>query len=211
MIPYTPPAYDMGAFNCPFCHAFADQVWSDAYGETDRGGFRQIVGTRFSVCMHCKKIAIWFAKKMIHPESTIVEPPSYDLSEEIRKDYEEASTVLQKSPRSAAALLRLAVQKLCVQLGKPGKNVNLDIASLVKDGLPEKIQKALDTVRVTGNESVHPGTLDLRDSPEIAAKLFKLVNFIAEKMLTEPKEIDELYKKLPRSKLDEIEKRDNLI
>ena len=88
----------------------------------------------------------------------------------------ESRTILDLSPRGAAALLRLCIQKLCKQLGQPGKNINDDIAALVKAGLDPKIQKALDIVRVIGNECVHPGTMDLRDDREIAAKLFVLVN-----------------------------------
>ena len=72
---------------------------------------------------------------------------------------------------------------MCKQLGQPGENLNSDIANLVKDGLPVKIQKALDVVRVTGNEAVHPGVLDLKDDTKTAQQLFKLINFIAEKMV----------------------------
>jgi hypothetical protein len=67
---------------------------------------------------------------------------------------------------------------------------------------------ALDSVRVIGNEAVHPGQIDLRDTPEIAMSLFGLVNFIVEKMITEPKEIDAFYGALPATKLDQIAKRD---
>jgi hypothetical protein len=93
-------------------------------------------------------------------------------------------------------------------LGEDGKNINNDIKSLVAKGLPNKVQEALDSVRVIGNDAVHPGTLDLNDNREIAAKLFKLVNFIATKMISEPKEIDELYSSLPADKLKGIEDRD---
>ena len=89
-----------------------------------------------------------------------------------------------------------------------GKDVNTDIANLVKEGLPVKIQKALDTVRVTGNEAVHPGILDLRDDQETAQNLFKLINFIAEKMISEPKEVEKLFDNLPEDKKEAIEKRD---
>lgn len=63
-------------------------------------------------------------------------------------------------------------------------------------------------MRVIGNESVHPGEIDLRDNKDIAYKLFELINIIAQTMITQPKEIDNLYKKLPKSKIKAIEKRD---
>jgi hypothetical protein len=70
------------------------------------------------------------------------------------------------------------------------------------------VQQALDSVRVIGNEAVHPGTIDLKDNRETANQLFRLVNFIAQKMLTEPREIDEIYNGLPKDKLKSIEERD---
>ena len=48
----------------------------------------------------------------------------------------------------------------------------------------------------------------MRDNRDVANKLFKLVNFIATKLITEPKEIDEIYSSLPSDKLDGIKKRD---
>ncbi len=206
MIPYKAPKYNLSSFNCPHCQAFSSQHWVDVYA-----GFRgdNMDKIKLSFCDHCKKYSLWHKCQMISPEFSGVEPPNQDLDIEIQNDYIEAAGIIQKSPRGAAALLRLAIQKLCKQLGKSGKNVNNDIASLVKDGLPEKIQKALDTVRVTGNEAVHPGVLDLKDNIDIAYNLFKLVNFITEKMITEPQEIDSLYEAMPDDKKEEIKKRDN--
>jgi len=63
-------------------------------------------------------------------------------------------------------------------------------------------------VRVIGNEAVHPGVIDLKDDRDTANKLFKLVKFIAEKMITEPREIEELYNSLPEDKLKGIKDRD---
>ena len=123
-------------------------------------------------------------------------------------DFEEARSILAKSPRASAALLRLCVQKLCIELGESGRNINDDIASLVSKGLPIEVQQALDIVRVVGNEQVHPGELDVRDDPALAVELFDLINFIIEDRIRRPKEIKKLYEKLPQSKRDAIEKRD---
>ena len=120
----------------------------------------------------------------------------------------EAATILDKSSRGAAALLRLVIQKLCIKLGERGEDLNTDIANLVKNGLPTQIQKALDTVRVIGNEAVHPGKIDLKDNKNIAVKLFDLVNLITQIMITQPKEIETIYKTLPEEKLEAIKQRD---
>jgi len=145
---------------------------------------------------------------MIHPEFSGVEPPNSDLDADIQRDYQEATSILQKSPRGAVALLRLAIQKLMLQLGEKGKDLNTDIGNLVKKGLPVKVQQSLDALRVIGAQAVHPGELDLRDDQTTAEQLFKLVNFIAEKMITEPKEIEVIYGKIPEGKKQQIEKRD---
>jgi hypothetical protein len=161
-----------------------------------------------SRCFNCNKIAVWVYDKLLFPPELHGEEPNADLPDDALRDYEEARAILNLSPRGAAALLRLAIQKLCKHLGESGENINNDIASLVKKGLSPIIQKSLDVVRVVGNEAVHPGTLDLRDDMDTASKLFRLVNLIAEQMISHPKHVAEMYDGLPASKKEQIEKRD---
>ncbi|UAW99940.1 DUF4145 domain-containing protein [Halopseudomonas nanhaiensis] len=142
---------------------------------------------------------------MIYPKKSIATPPNVDLSESIQADYREAASVLADSPRAAAALLRFALQKLCVQLGEQGKNINDDIKNLVKKGLNPLVQKSLDALRITGNNAVHPGELDLSEEPDRVLKLFELINFIANKMITEPKEIESFYEGLPSGAIQAVE------
>ena len=145
---------------------------------------------------------------MIFPDHLEVAPPNEDLDDDIRKDYEEAASIYQKSPRGAAALLRLAIQKLCFTLGQTNENLNHAIGGLVKKGVLPSVQQAMDYVRVTGNDAVHPGHLDIRDTPEIAKKLFELVNGIAQELITRPRMIKETFESLPESKKSQIRKRD---
>ncbi|KAF0864720.1 DUF4145 domain-containing protein [Pseudomonas sp. LD120] len=130
------------------------------------------------------------------------------MPKDIRLDYEEASSILDKSPRGAAALLRLAIQKLCKELGQPGKNINDDIKSLVAAGLSSMVQQALDTVRVIGNSAVHPGQIDLKDDRQTAESLFMLVNLIVEKMISEPKHVKAMFDSLPGNLIQGIKDRD---
>ncbi len=167
-----------------------------------------VVNLSVSQCFNCKDIAIWIYDRIIWPTRGEVPAPNPDLPPEIRADYNEAGTILDLSPRGAAALLRLCVQKLCQHLGQAGDNINADIGTLVANGLPLKVQQALDVVRVVGNNAVHPGRMDLRDDRATAEKLFGLVNLIAEIMISQPKHVEEMYDSLPEGARKGIEKRD---
>ena len=169
---------------------------------------RDLHNTFVSECCNCKKISIWIYDKLVYPQRGDAPLANSDLSDDIRQDYDEASSILDLSPRGSAALIRLAIQKLCKELGKPGENLNDDIGTLVADGLDPRIQKALDAVRVIGNNAVHPGRIDLRDDRGTAESLFSLLNLIAEKMISEPKHVDEVYAKLPEGAIRAIEERD---
>ena len=160
-----------------------------------------------SQCHNCEGISLWIHDKIVYPNVKVDISPNNDLPEHIRQLFEEAREIVNLSPRGAAALLRLCVQHLCRELGESGKNIDKDIANLVSKGLDPLVQKSLDIVRVIGNESVHPGKIDLKDNSKIAIKLFNLINFICDQMITKPKEIEGIYEDLPKEKLEGIENR----
>ncbi|MGO7286575.1 hypothetical protein ACCT25_30075, partial [Rhizobium ruizarguesonis] len=81
-------------------------------------------------CFNCQEVAVWVGGVMTYPEPVTVSSANPDTPPEIMRDYDEARLIVQKSPRGAAALLRLAIQKLCKHLGEPGKNINEDICPL---------------------------------------------------------------------------------
>jgi hypothetical protein len=209
MIPYKFPKYKQPAFNCPHCGAYSDQKWFTACRfNVGHLGLADIV--ELAECTYCENYSIWYKKQMVYPYSKNALLPNFDLPDDIKADYEEARSIVSLSPRGAAAILRLAIQKLCKHLGEKGKDLNTDIGELVKKGLPPRIQQALDIVRVIGNNAVHPGQIDLNDDPETAEKLFELVNLIADVMITQPKTIDKLYEKIPPGQKEAIENRDKI-
>lgn len=168
----------------------------------------QLFNCSVARCFNCSEISIWIHRKMVYPVVGNVLPANVDMPEDIKRDYEEAGSILNQSPRGAAALIRLAIQKLCKELGQPGKNINDDIKALVAGGLDVRVQQALDAVRVIGNSAVHPGKIDIRDDREIAETLFKLLNLIVDKTISEPKHVKEVYESLPENLLNEISRRD---
>jgi hypothetical protein len=208
MTPYKSPIFNESAFNCPICNAYADQSWSKIYFKIG-GGITQVNSSSLSRCSHCRDYSLWKDEKLIYPHISTAPLPSGDLPDEMKVDFNEARIILNQSPRGAAALLRLCIQKLCGFLGESGKDINRDIGSLVTKGLPTRIQQSLDIVRVIGNDAVHPGQIDLKDDIETATKLFHLINFIVDVMITQPNEIDNIFNSLPKNKLEGIKNRDS--
>ena len=168
-----------------------------------------INNAEFSFCDHCKKYSIWVNQKIVYPHLSTAPLPVAEMPESVKELYDEARVILNQSPRGACALLRLAIQFLVKELGEKEKNLNTAIGNLVKKGLPQKIQESLDSVRVIGNNAVHPGEINIKDNPKMADSLFMLVNFISEKMITEDKKVDAIYSSLPENKIEAINKRDN--
>ena len=240
--PFTPPAYDKAAFNCPHCHAYAKQQWHKVglsklnktpyEVEEDISRLFQATTNELSkwaslhsantvsintnklhrvyatTCDHCGKFALWVNGRQLFPSSSSAPLPSPDLPKDLSDDYEEARMILADSPRGAAALLRLVVQKLCKELGESGENINEDISKMVAKGLSQDVVDVMDSVRVIGNNAVHPLKMDLSDNKEIVEALFGLINIVVEKMITEPNRIRDVKSKLPSQDQETIKKRD---
>ena len=162
---------------------------------------------RVGRCTHCNENTVWIGESMVYPDTGTSPWPNPEMPEPVKKLYLEAASIHSKSPRGAAALLRLGLQVLCCQLGEQGKNINEDIKNLVAKGLPSIVQQSLDLVRVTGNEAVHPGQIDT-DDPDMVASLFDLINVIVEYMIALPKKVSGLYTNLPANALAGIKNRD---
>ncbi|MGH1382603.1 MAG: DUF4145 domain-containing protein [Shewanella xiamenensis] len=203
MSKYYPPTFEGENFHCIKCGVYAKQSWHPmVIVNHGRSEFMA------SSCHHCWEFCFWYKGRMIVPSEAPVPPAHLDLPENCQEEYAEARDIVARSPRAAAALLRLCVQKLMIELGEKGKNINDDIGSLVKKGLPVEVQQALDYCRVIGNNGVHPGEIELSGDPAIAHSIFEMINFIVEDRISRPKKIADLYGKLPEGALKAVEKRD---
>lgn len=205
-------------FVCPFpdCRVFAQHYWGRVVSlQVNNRGIitsRNCQGDEIVVlalCNSCQRESVFVDGRLLYPVQSGAPAPTKDMPGDVISDFEEARQILPISPRGAAALLRLIVQKLLPHLGTTKTEINAGIGELVASGtINRQLQQALDSVRVIGNESVHPGTMDMKDDEATALALFGLVNFIVQKAISEPKEIAEIYASLPANKLAGIEQRD---
>ena len=217
MSKYFPPKCQSNGFHCPHCNIYANQIWGYCYFVEDitvsllnviEENYIQIENQDVEVsrCSRCQKPTFWSLQKIIYPPTQMFPPPNDDLNDDVKKVYEEAATIAGQSPRAACALLRLAIQLLLKELGQTG-TINEGIKKLVVKGLDPQIQQSLDIVRVTGNNAVHPGVIDFKDTTDVL-NLFELINVIAEALITQPKRIQEMYENLPDESRQAIERRD---
>lgn len=218
MSKHIAPTLEQPAYHCPHCNVLSEQTWSDnincgfvyypPQGGQQHTSYR-LKNSMTAKCGHCGDVSFWVNLKMVYPLTGNVEPANPDLPTDVLSDYNEAKDIVNISPRGAAALLRLSLQKLCGHIGEKGKNINDDIANLVKRGLPVQLQQALDSVRVIGNHAVHPGQIDLNDKPDTAFALFSFVNIICDYFITQPKKIAVVFGNLPDKDKQNIAKRDS--
>ncbi len=209
------PDYMKESFTCPHCGTLSLMHYTCisyrgyeviSLTENNREGDNWL---NIASCHNCKKKTIWINNIYAYPDE-VAEEANSEMPEAVKQLYNEAGLIYNKSPRAACALLRLAVDKLCNELGEKDRDINKNICALVEKGLPKSVQKALDIVRVVGNKAVHPGQIAFDvDDKKTAIALMKLVNMITERMISEPKEINSMFEQLPDSVKTSIEKRDN--
>ena len=147
--------------------------------------------------------------RMVWPSKLFGPLAPADLPDSVRSIYEEARAVAVASPRSAAALLRVYLEELVNELEPGNDPLNAKVGKLVARGLPEPVQRAMDTLRVFGNEAgAHVGEIDLTDDHETVLALFQVLGMVVEHVITRQNQLDALYSRIPQSKLDAIARRD---
>lgn len=211
MADYIQPQNNAKSFTCPHCGTVSQMIYFGASWKKNKSWWNlpqaDASYVHVAVCQNCDKIIIWIDDEYVYPEMVATEPNA-DMPDSVKSLYNEAALIYNKSPRAACALLRLAVECFCNELGETGA-IDKMIGNLVQKGLPTSVQKALDAVRVIGNKAVHPGQIAFDvDDKATAETLMKLLNIITERLISEPKEIDGIFNALPQTVKESIEKRD---
>jgi len=233
--------YGQEAFVCPHCSVFAQQVWHQVvfkkeshvnewgigdiveYYQIEEGAgvffqdgefLRQRNVLAFCICQSCKESSLWSDHTLVYPVKSLI-PSARDLMpNDVKKLYEEASAVFNSSPRASVALLRLALELLLPHLGAKKGNINSMISQLVNERKAiGRIQEAMDTLRVIGNNAVHPGEIifegdDEENQRKTAISLFEILNYIVAETIEADLTIKNLYSDLPERALKGIDDRD---
>src|SRR5690554_5373063 len=126
---YIQPKVYSNSFTCPHCGVLSKQRWNWATWKLETGYDIKYAENKLRVgyCDHCGERTLWIEEKMLFPENGQAPFPNPEMPESVRKLYLEAASISNKSPKGAAALLRLSIQLLCKELGEKGENINNDI------------------------------------------------------------------------------------
>lgn len=210
---YVKPEKAQNKYTCPHCNTLSQMQCDKHHFDSDKYRTRMnelLISNMLTIhkCQCCGKKILWIDDTYIYPD-IVSEEANPDMPNSVKQLYNEAALISNKSPRAACALLRLAVDKLCLELGETDRDINKNIGALVKRGLSQDVQQALDIVRVVGNKAVHPGQIAFDvDDYATATVLMHLLNMIVTRMISEPNEINCLYQGLPESVKKSIENRD---
>ena len=137
----------------------------------------------------CQKMAVTAINRTtlkqvdIVPQATMKHFPEY-IPEQIRRDYEEASMILESSPKAAATLLRRCLQGMIRDFWKVKKGRLVDEVDALKDKVTPVQWNAIDGLRKIGNIGAHMErdvNLIIDIDTDEAKKLLKLIELLFDK------------------------------
>ena len=196
----------MSSFTCPFCNVTMpingdthitrcpSFEREDGYVLTNAGPYieNSCIAIEFFKCPQCEKYSI-FAKELgsyakdlnipLIPISLAKQFPDY-IPQAIRKDYEEAYSIVNLSPKASATLSRRCLQGMIRDFYGISKSRLYDEISELQNIVPPSQWKAIDGLRSIGNIGAHMEKdintiIDV--DPDEAEKLLKLIELLIEK------------------------------
>ena len=199
-----------------FLQRLKDNVLAYEYQEHPRNLKVKLLNLHVSRCYNCKGFTVWVRDRLVFPirgdelpeivevdfreVAEGVQAPAEDVQhsdedvqepaesvDESSEDFEEAAAILNRSPRAAAALIRICIQNMMPLLKETGQNLDERVASLVRKGLEVEIQQAMEVLQVIRKNPGQENHVDLRDETAIATRMFESLKEILERrMLKNP-------------------------
>ena len=192
-----------GVYTCPFCGRV--QALNNSSFLKNRTGLHSHeammridneTSAELNICnircsnQKCRKITVLamdyhMSKRVcdIIPQKVIRQFPEY-IPQQIRQDYEEATSILNDSPKAAATLYRRCLQGMIRDFWGISKNRLVDEIKDLEKKIPVMQWNAIDALRKIGNIGAHMekdvNTIVDIDEGE-AEKLGKLIELLMEK------------------------------
>jgi hypothetical protein len=131
----------------------------------------EMMNVWLSLCYTCGAFAVWVEDKIVYPIINSEIMPHEDMPGDVRDDFNEAALIVDQSPRGAAALLRLAIQKLMPHLKQKGKDLNAEMIGTRRSRVSFFMNKfrKLGYIEYNGKLEIRNSLLNviLYDKPEI--------------------------------------------
>jgi hypothetical protein len=190
----APPSFNTASFTCPHCGVVAQQNWASMLDSSKRADS----DIMRSNCTSCRRHSYWAWEQLVAPAVPLGPPPNTDLTGELLEMYTEAREIAGRSPRAAAALLRMLVEHLVMDLdteGHEAERLSLKIIRLHEAGhIDDGTRDALMAVKVAGDDALHSGQIDpnAENQAAIVEILFEVVNHIVASTRTLHRKVAEL-------------------
>ena len=195
---------------CPHCGAYAQFTYEQLhYREMDYKVPVDFMPTNIwqGKCLACEQYIIINGFSVVYPEESNAPPIKMETPHSIKEIATEARMVHSQSPRASSALLRLALEMLLQNVLENNNKLNDNISILLERGIEDDLRRALEVIRIFGNEGVHPGTINLNDDEQSSIKLFNVFNYIVTRFIVEKGMIKEMYGIIPEEKREKIEEK----
>lgn len=201
-------------YTCPFCNQSQSYYSRLTYGAVDNQIYNEGSGVvkgyeeaYFNIytlsCTNkaCHKRSVIAINRTsgkqidIYPQNVYRHFPDY-IPQQIRDDYEEASQIIDKSPKAAATLLRRCLQGMIRDFWGVSEKRLIDEINAIKDKVTPSQWKAIDGLRHIGNIGAHmekDANLIVDVTSDEATKLLKLIELLLEKWYISRQEEEELY------------------
>ncbi|MCS5673486.1 MAG: hypothetical protein VX983_05440 [Actinomycetota bacterium] len=94
--------------------------------------------------------------------------------------YIEAQDIVERSPASACAILRILIEAVIRDRGLRGRHIVRDVGTLVDQGAPVGLLRALDVVAMSEEAAETPAELRLTDGHSDAQNLVMFLHLLAD-------------------------------